>query len=148
MQIIYTKQLHEILVDDDDYERLSRHKWYLHPKGYAQAWIGGHMVLMHRIVMTPGDRQVDHKDGNKLNNTKSNLRLVTQGVNTQNVPPKKNNTSGYVGVNRNGNYWQASVYKNGARVFCRTFGDKESAARAYNEAARQHYGINAYQNPC
>lgn len=137
-----------VLVDDADYVDLVSHRWYIHPKGYAQAFIEGKMVLMHRFIMQPPKHlQVDHKDGNKANNQRSNLRIVTKSVNAQNVPPKANNTSGFVGVARNGKYWQSAVYKNGKRHFVGTFKDAVSAAIAYNAKAVELYGENTYQNP-
>lgn len=134
------------LVDDDVYDDLVIYKWYIHPKGYAQAWIDGKITLMHRMIMQPGKKQVDHMDGNKLNNRRSNLRLVSQSQNIQNTPPRCNNTSGYVGVSRNGPYWQANIYKDGKRFFIGNFKDKNSAAVAYNKRALSLYGKNAYLN--
>lgn len=135
-----------VMVDDDDYIDLKDYKWYLHPRGYAQAYIKGRMVLMHRFIMQPGALQVDHMDGNKCNNQRSNLRLVKHGQNIQNVPPKVNNTSGFVGVSKNGIYWQANIYKDGVRKFLGNFRDKNKAASAYNDAALELYGKNAYLN--
>lgn len=136
-----------VKVDDDDYIDLSSHKWYIHTKGYAQAFIDGKMTLMHRFIMQPAKHlQVDHKDGDKTNNQRSNLRIVTKAVNAQNIPPKANNTSGYVGVAKNGIYWQSSIYKDGKRQFIGNFRDKESAALAYNERALLIYGPDAYLN--
>lgn len=136
-----------VRVDDDDYVDLSQHKWYLHPKGYAQAFIDGACVLMHRFIMQPpSDMQIDHIDRDKTNNKRSNLRIVRKGINAQNIPPKANNTSGYVGVARNGIYWQASIYFNRKRQFVGNFKDKESAAIAYNDRALELYGENAYLN--
>lgn len=136
-----------VMVDDDDYIDLKDYRWYLHPRGYAQAHIKGKMVLMHRLIMQPGALQVDHIDGNKCNNQRSNLRLVKHGENIQNVPPKINNTSGFVGVSKNGIYWQANIYKDGVRKFIGNFRDKNKAASAYNDVALELYGKNAYLNP-
>lgn len=136
-----------VKVDDDDYVDLRQYKWYLHPRGYAQAYIQGKMVLMHRFIMQPGSLQIDHMDGDKTNNQRSNLRIVRHGTNIQNVPPKANNTSGFVGISKNGIYWQANIYKDGKRLFLGNFKDKLKAASAYNTAALELYGNNAYLNP-
>ena len=136
-----------VKVDDDDYDRVAEHKWYIHTKGYAQAFIDGRMTLMHRFIMSPPKSlQIDHIDRDKTNNQRFNLRVVTKAVNAQNIPPKANNTSGYVGVSRNGVYWQSSIYKDGKRQFIGNFKDKESAAVAYNERALLLYGDKAFLN--
>lgn len=148
MRVLYLSGSHKpVQVDDDDYIDLQQHNWYAHPKGYAQAWINGKITLMHRYIMQPGKLQVDHKDGDKCNNQRSNLRAVKHSQNTQNVPPKANNTSGYVGVSKNGIYWQANIYKDGLRKFVGNFKDKNKAASAYNSAALELYGEHAYLNP-
>lgn len=136
-----------VMVDDEDYDELSKHTWYISARGYAQALIDGKMTLMHRLIMQPpDDMHIDHRDRDKTNNQRTNLRIVTKGVNAQNTAPKSNNTSGYVGVSKNGIYWQSSIYQEGKRQFIGNFKDKESAALAYNERALLLYGDNAYLN--
>ena len=77
------------IVDDSDYEYLSQWKWYL-SKGYAIS--NDKRKKMHRLVMNAKDREiVDHIDGNRLNNTRSNLRIVDKSGNAHNQQ-KRNNT--------------------------------------------------------
>jgi len=77
------------LVDDEDYERLSQFKWnHLHV-GYAGRSVmvdkKKSMVYMHIFIMgDTGFPEVDHKDGNKLNNQRSNLRPCTRSTNATN----------------------------------------------------------------
>lgn len=78
------------LVDDLDYEWLSRHSWHLDTGGYAvRSFKDGKKVRgakMHReILKAPTHLQVDHIDHNKLNNQRANLRLVTASENKQNT---------------------------------------------------------------
>ena len=96
------------LVDDEDYDRLSKYKWYITAKrGYAVRRIGydGPLVYMHISVWHhyngrfPKDRMLDHKNTNTLDNRMKNLRLATQGQNLMNRGKQKNNKSGYKGVN-------------------------------------------------
>lgn len=136
-----------VLLDDSDYVKIEHYKWYAHPRGYAQAFIDGKQILMHRFIMQPDcDMQIDHIDRNKLNNQRSNLRIVQRGVNIQNIPPKANNTSGLVGVSRNGKYWQASIYKDRKRIFIGNYKDKISAGIAYNDMALKLYGEHSHIN--
>lgn len=149
MRVIVSKTTgRRVFIDDDDYDYLSKFTWYIHSRGYAQALIDGQMVLMHRLIMRPpNNMHIDHIDHDKTNNQKYNLRVVTKGANAQNIPPKANNTSGYVGVASNGKYWQSSIYKDGKRQFIGNFKNKDSAAVAYNKRALLLYGKNAYLNP-
>lgn len=79
------------VVDDEDYDRLAEHKWYLTHNGYAarEKWIGKkqngkphhHLILMQRAIMEPyvediSVLQVRHLTGDWLDNRKSNLRTT------------------------------------------------------------------------
>jgi len=70
------------LVDAEDFERVSCHRWRLHPQGYAfrKTCRKGKTVtiLMHRFIMSaPDGMEVDHVHGLKLDNRKSQLALIT-----------------------------------------------------------------------
>lgn len=87
------------LVDDEDFERLSKFRWYKNTRGYVQRSINKGTIKMHRFVInTPIDMYTDHIDGDKLNNQKSNLRVCTSSQNQCNVGKRKDNTSGIRGV--------------------------------------------------
>lgn len=110
-------------------------------------------VLMHRFIMglEPGDkRQVDHINHNGLDNRRSNLRVCTPAQNKANTGvtngPKRQNISGFKGVSRSGNQWQASIIHGGKTVYIGSFKDKVDAAEAYNRVARNLYGEFAFQN--
>jgi len=81
-----------ILVDVEDYVLLNRHNWYV-KNGYAVTILNGKSIYMHRLVfgLVPSGMVVDHKDMDKLNNQKSNLRLATHKQNAF------NNTGGVKG---------------------------------------------------
>lgn len=83
------------LVDDDDYFRLKDYSWYKTSSGYAMRsyWAGMKKVyvLMHReICKPPSDMLVDHKNGNPLDNRRSNLRVCTMQENMWNSKAIKN----------------------------------------------------------
>ena len=149
MRAVYSNSGDRVVtVDDADYDLVSKYRWYIHKRGYAMTCIDGAAVLMHRLIMQPAkNMQVDHIDRNKTNNSRNNLRIVSKGYNAQNIAPKANNTSGYVGVSKNGKYWQSSIYKDKKRQFIGNFKHKDSAAIAYNKRALLLYGKNAYLNP-
>lgn len=72
-------------VDPEDLPRLSKHSWY-YRDGYALAKIDGRDVRMHRLVMNVTDplKIVDHKNRDRLDNRKKNLRVFTPRENSNN----------------------------------------------------------------
>ncbi len=104
------------IVDDSDYIYLSKKKWYFKNNsktldtGYASSRSG----YMHRIIMkAKSGEYVDHINGNKLDNRKSNLRICTMSQNKANSYKYSTNKSGYKGV-----YWHKSVGKWSVQVRC------------------------------
>lgn len=85
-------------------EKIKIHKWYCHKPKNTYYVITNLKLLnkkseslkLHQLILPcEGPLMIDHKDRNGLNNRLSNLRIVTNRVNTEN---KRNNTSGYTGV--------------------------------------------------
>jgi hypothetical protein len=131
-------------VDNEDYEYLSKRKWH-YSSGYASS--GGQ--LMHRVIMNaPSDMQVDHKDQDKLNNQRSNLRLCTSRENRLNTGKRSDNISGFKGVTwrRDRRKWQAGIKVKGKNIHLKMFLTIEEAARAYDEAAKKYFGDHAWLN--
>jgi hypothetical protein len=100
---------------------------------------------MHRVIAgTAGHLQTDHKDGDGLNNRRSNLRPCTSAQNKANVGLRSDNRSGFRGVSRNAqdNCWIARIQGRHIGVFR----DAVDAARAYDDAARKAFGEFAHLN--
>lgn len=146
------------LVDDEDHEKLIPYGWYYNER-YAKATINYKKVYLHKfLVSCPNGMQVDHIDGDTLNNQKCNLRIVNNSQNTKNRPGDKNSTSKYKGVSlrvaidrrRKKEYthvsWVANICYNGIRVCLGRFKTEIEAAIAYNEAAKKHHGEFAKLN--
>lgn len=87
------------LVDDCDYEALSDYSWQCTVDGYARRWaLGGH-VWMHRQILNPEKGfDVDHVNGDRLDNRRANLRTATRSQNVFNQTRNRRNTSGRTGV--------------------------------------------------
>lgn len=93
------------LVDDEDFEWLSRWKWRSNKcknGHYAIRWGNwktGEMWNMHRLIMkTPKHLEVDHINGDGLDNRKENLRNCTRAQNARNHSFSVRNSTGYKGV--------------------------------------------------
>ena len=146
------------LVDDEDFERINqwkwsalkdkRFKWYAVRNSPRQLGRRKKLIYMHRVIMnTPEDMDTDHVDGNDtLNNQRHNLRICTHSQNMANSGKRSNNKSGYKGVFMYKGVWCAKLKKDGRVVFDKTFHTAEEAARAYDHAAREHFGGFAYTN--
>ena len=142
------------LVDDDDYDVLNKYKWRKEASGYVfrTGSIKGRNVpvRMHRVVMeAPKGLQVDHINGNKLDNRKENLRLATRSENQRNVGKRSSNKSGYKGVRwvpSPYNKWRVDIRTDEGKKFIGHFNNILEAAKAYNDAALNYHGEFANLN--
>jgi len=143
------------LVDDQDYEELSKHKWHASKIGkswYATRTVGKwphqKTILMHRQLLNPSPGlECDHINGNGLDNRRCNLRVCTRSQNNMNRRPS-GCTSEFKGVywNKTNKKWMAQIVFNrhGRGLGC--YDDEEEAAYAYDKAARKHFGEFARPN--
>lgn len=98
------------IVDEEDYELVSKYKWHLNSMGYA-VWRGmvdgkKKTIRMHRLINnTPDGKYTDHINRNRLDNRRCNLRTVTQKENMQN----KERGKGYWYQKQNRN-WVVEIY--------------------------------------
>lgn len=133
-----------VLVDDADFEWLNRWRWKRHRHGYAcRTATGGRLVLMHRQIMNEPDHlEVDHKDRNKLNNQRANLRITTHALNGHNKSKQSNNTSGFKGVSwdRDRRKWRATIKDGSAHRTIGRFDKIEDAIVAYKGEAHRVAG--------
>lgn len=93
-------------------------------------------VLYHNHTPCGFDQVIDHKDGNKLNNHKDNLRIVSNRVNTSS---RVGGTSKYTGVhwNKRRNKWNSRILINGKRYNLGYFNSEEDAHRAYQKKLKE-----------
>lgn len=152
------------LVDDADFEVLSKHSWYadlVRGKFYARRAIplpGGKQkkINMHSVLcpVAPGFC-VDHENRDTLDNQRKNLRVATRRQNRMNCcRMAKKKTSRFKGVFRSRDeiggcvysYWRASIGANNKNIYLGNFPSEEAAARAYDQAARKLHGAFASIN--
>lgn len=134
------------LVDDEDFDRVNAFKWHVtitRGKSYARARVLGVKTYMHSFLL--GTKGIDHRDGDGLNNQRSNLRLATQ---SQNLCGKRCwGKSGMKGVwfwKKRGVY-QVKCGRGNSKTIGQ-FPTLELAAKAYDEAALKLYGEFARTN--
>jgi hypothetical protein len=157
MAIIPLTQGKFAIVDNDEFERLNKYKWYFDRGNYyaSRCFLDGnqrYVCTMQRFILglKKGDkRQVDHKNHDGLDNRKINLRICNKSQNQMNRKPlKNNNTSGFKGVHlsQKGKKWEARIGLNYKKIHLGYFENKISAAKAYNNAAKKYFGKFAYLN--
>jgi len=131
------------LVSENDFEKVKeRGTWRLHKTGYVcrDTMHNGKPATeyLHRFILGLhfGDNLVaDHINGNKTENTRENLRILTQGQNAQNITsPNKKGTSQFRGVSKDKNSWRGSVNVPGEKRKMKSFKTEKAAALwAYQE---------------
>lgn len=138
------------LVDDEDYGKLSKYKWHANHdnkgKFYADRSTfkgikGEFERKMHRLIMDcPKGKEIDHIDGNGLNNQKSNLRVCTHAQNMKNMIAHKDSRSGLRGVSPSGKKWQVRITNNYKEKYIGTYNSKLEAYQAYCDACTKYHG--------
>lgn len=126
------------LIDDDDFERVSKLAWWVTPQGYAVAKPPSgsrkrKTISMHRLVINaPPGSEVDHINRNKLDNRKCNLRLCTHSENCRNKGKRRGCSSQHRGVswNKRKGAWQVVIRVNGRLKWGGWFTSEDDAAKA------------------
>lgn len=140
------------VVDDCDYEWLSQWKWHLGSGGYATRFskkcdgLPRHNIFMHRLIMeTPEGMEGDHINGDRLDNTRANLRSCLRHQNAINQKKRRGDySSQYKGVCRFERTKKWVVFCSGKNIGY--FKCEHDAATAYNFVAYKKYGEFAKMN--
>jgi hypothetical protein len=135
-------------VDAADYEWLSQWTWTFH-SGYAVRYEKKKQIYMHREIMRPPPGMiVDHKNRNKLDNTRENLRVCTHKENARNRCKPHGSASRFIGVgyDRKRQRWYASLYADSKPIWLGYFDDELQAARGYDHRAVELLGEQARLN--
>lgn len=143
------------LVDEEDVPLLGKIKWHVHRHRNGAMYATGRIrgvkkkILMHRLLLGVTDGvEVDHKDGNGLNNTRDNLRVCTRTQNMRNTR-KRRSLSKFKGVafqkDRPKTPWMAGIFC-GKKFNLGRYATEEEAAKAYDAAAAEFFGEFAKLN--
>lgn len=149
-----------LLLDDEDYERVSQYGWYIIQTkkgricGIAHWFTPSYTAMIASFIMNQPNVKYDHIDRNPLNNQKSNLRGCSRSQNSMNSTKRSNTSSKYKGVAyykaalKTGSplVWEAYLNRLGRRFYLGRYATEEEAARAYNAKASVVFGEFANLN--
>jgi hypothetical protein len=143
---------YKVEIDDEDMGRVMAHSWWVSSSpetdGHVICFstkIGKKIIKLHRFLMgDPPGMVVDHWDGNRLNNRKSNLRICTVRENNMNIGLTGRNKSGYRGVSfsKSNRKWRATISLDKKQLHLGYFDRPDVASAAYEKAADLFYGDN------
>ena len=133
------------LVDNEDFEELSKWKWCFNGR-YAIRRKNHRTIYMHRVINnTLEGFETDHINRNKLDNRRKNLRSVTASQNRINLNIRKDNTSGYKGItwDKLKQRWKARIWIQGEQIVLGSFKQIKSASEARSKAELEYYNFGA-----
>lgn len=133
-----------MLCDIEDWKNLKNCYW-TEQQGYAVAIKNYEWIRFHREVMNVDNPkiQVDHINGNRLDNRKTNLRLCSNQENSMNRYENSNNSSGYKGVyfDKDRNKWRGAIQYNGKSIkSTKRYNTPEEAYEWYIEKSNELFG--------
>lgn len=142
---------YKVLIDEEDYEKVMRFSWFVDKTNLNQGLIyfchgtTSEKMRLHRYILgcIKNDKnEVDHKNGNTLDNRKQNLRVCSHSQNSKNAKRSKNNKTGYKGVSwhKRDCCYQARIGVNMKRVHLGYYNTPEEAYAAYCEASKKYHG--------
>ncbi len=136
------------IIDKEDLHLIQGYKWTWTGK-YVRATTKTGGVYLHRIITGASKgSDVDHKNGDTLDNRRENLRVCSRSENSANQKRMRGGSSKYKGVTfcKTRNKWVAKIMKNYKTVFIGRYKTEENAALAYNKKAVELFGEFAFIN--
>ena len=129
-------------IDLKDINKISSFRWRFN-NGYARGVIGNRLnhVYLHHFLMGQKDGlEIDHKNGNGLDNRRCNLRFATSMQNKMN----KKALGIFPRQRKNGIKWEAYISMNKKRLRLGLFDKREDALKVRKEAVRKYFGDFSY----
>ncbi len=127
------------LIDKEDIEKIKKYKWHQFNNKYIATDLPNKKILrLHRYVLglkKLEDGEVDHINGDRTDNRKQNLRIVTRSQNLMN----RKGVKGYYFDNYY-QKWKAEIIVNGKKFNLGSFDTEEEAKQSRLEAERVHFG--------
>lgn len=113
------------------------HNGYVNINFQKACYLAHRLIWMHVHGIKP-EQAIDHIDRDRSNNRLSNLRVATFAQNLFNSEGRVRKFG--VSISSGGKLWRSQITIDKKRKYLGTFPDQESAAEAYRQAARSHYG--------
>lgn len=136
-----------VLIDSPDLDLWQSFSWNFNKQHENKLRVvNNKRQYLHRLIGArmgfDMSKQVDHINGNPLDNRRSNLRPATNQQNNCNRGTQKNNTSGHKGVSwrQDAQKWRSRIKVNGSMVSLGYFVKFDDAVAAYREAAIKYHG--------
>lgn len=136
-------------VDDDDYLKLSKYRWFALDRGNGlwhacrnsrQRKGEKHTIYMHRqIINAPSKIIIDHINRNGLDNRKENLRTATKAENARNSVSRRGCQFKGIYFHKASHLWHARIVVNRKCISLGYFATPEDAAKAYDNAAIRYF---------
>ena len=140
----YGNKKAETIFDAEDVDRVCKYKWHIKENdGYVSTRIKGKAIKLHQFIMESSSSDlVDHKNRDKTNNRRSNLRFATKAQNAWNSKIRYDNSSGVRGVSwcTRISKWSASITVNKKQIFLGNFSSIEDAKTKRLDAEKEYYG--------
>lgn len=156
-KIIATSKGGAILVDAQDYDLVKHYTWHVSKtKGSETPYAVAHshydekgnqkLVKMHHLITQ--DTNIDHINGNGLDNRRANLRKANAYQNSWNSKSHAGSKSKYKGVswNKERQKWKAQITCKGTHYNLGHFDTEEAAAKVYDARAKKLHGKFARLN--
>lgn len=147
----YTSKGEEFYFDLEDYDKIKDYCWYINNLGYVvSSKTKKHKAIkLHNLIMN--DFLIDHKNRNKLDNRKENLRICTNSQNNMNRGINKINNTGIIGVSKHyeskkkGTKWRAFIKINNKEIEILSSYNFKDCVIARLKAEKEYFGEFAPQ---
>lgn len=147
--IMYTLKKEPFYIDLEDFDKVKDICWWRRKDGYILGRVNNRTVRLHRYLMScPEGYDVDHKNHDKSDNRRYNLRITTRSQNNMNKGLQRNNTSGITGVCWDNYYqkWIAQIKVNNKSIRLGGFENFDDAVKTRKEAEDKYFGEYSYDN--
>lgn len=138
----------KFIFDKDDFDLLKGHAWFENDQGYIMTSLGKRSMRMHRMLVNCKDGDIiDHRNRNRVDNRRCNLRVATRQLNGMNRGANKNSRTGVkgVGFDTRSKRYIARMVVDGMSIHLGTFRTQEEAQKARQTAEERCFGEFAYR---
>lgn len=147
--IKYKDNIISAYIDPEDYELVSQYTWRVAKKKNKYYLITGSYkdktaIYLHRLLIdsdVPNGYEVDHIDGNSLNNRRANLRVVSRLENIQNSRVRIDNEIGIRGISKDKGSFIVDFVFSKTRYYFKNWKTLEEAVYC-RKYAEEHFGLN------